>query len=309
MKRWMALSAAGDAFPVTVTSVTLPSATTRVPRSPHPTALKTRKAPSLRGCAPFVVASAPLALCRLVELREVAAEEVARALLHLPDALAREAPLLAQVLQRARIVLRQAVTQDVPGQLAHPLADAAQRIADVLVLLGTQELGIGARSFVGQPIEVGGIAVAVGPQRLLERDVPRRQAAVRHGAADRRRPVLQATRDVGADPPHRVGREAVALLRVEMLDGLEEAVVSFLHQILETDAATHELAGDRDDEAQVVHHELFLRALVALPRLPRHHELSLAVERRVGADQLDQRRQIVEFTAVARHRPSFLSSP
>src|SRR5882724_12437667 len=184
---------------------------------------KTRKAPSLPGCAPFVVASAPSALCRLVELREVAAEEVARALLHLPDALAREAPLLAQVLQRARIVLRQAVTQDVPGQLAHPLADAAQRIADVLVLLGTQELGIGARSFVGQPIEVGGIAVAVGPQRLLERDVPRRQAAVRHGPADRRRPVLQATRDVGADPPHRVGREAVALLRVEVLDGLEEA--------------------------------------------------------------------------------------
>src|ERR1700732_2003925 len=98
---------------------------------------RTRRAPSLRGCAPFVVASAPLALCRLVELREGAAEEVARALLRLPDALAREAPLLAQVLQRARIVLRQAVTQDVPGQLAHPLANAAHGIAHVLVLLGT----------------------------------------------------------------------------------------------------------------------------------------------------------------------------
>src|SRR6267154_5742882 len=95
--------------------------------------IKTRKAPSLPGCAPFVVASAPLALCRLVELREVTAEEVARALLHLPDSLAREAPLLAEVLQRARIVLRQAVTQDVPGKPAHPLAHAAQRISHLLV--------------------------------------------------------------------------------------------------------------------------------------------------------------------------------
>src|SRR4051812_47251890 len=83
-----------------------------------------------------------LAFHCLVEVGEVAAEEVARALLHLPDALAREAPLLAEVLQRARIVLRQAVAQDVPGQLSHALADPTQRVAHVLVLLGAQELGI-----------------------------------------------------------------------------------------------------------------------------------------------------------------------
>src|SRR5207245_9296138 len=106
----------------------------------------------------------------------------------------------------------------------------------------------------------------------------------------------------------RVGRYPCALLRVEVLYGLEQALVAFLDQVLEADAAPHELAGDRDDEAQVVHHELFLGTPIALPRLPRHHELRLAVERRMRADQLDQRRQIVEFTAVARHL-SFLSSP
>src|SRR3977135_1543042 len=65
-------------------------------------------------------------LCRLVEVRQVPAEEGPRALLHLPHALAGQAPLLAQVLQRARIVLRQAVAQDVPRQLAHALAHLAQ---------------------------------------------------------------------------------------------------------------------------------------------------------------------------------------
>ena len=54
--------------------------------------------------------------------------------------------------------------------------------------------------------------------------------------------------------------------------------------------------------------ELLLRAPVALAGLPRHHQLGLAIERRVRADQLDQRRKIVEFTAVA-HLPSFLYPP
>src|SRR5947209_18692440 len=95
----------------------------------------------------------------LVEIGEVAAEEVPRALLHLSHPLAGEAPLLAELLQRARIVLRQAVTQDVPGQLAHPLANLAQRGAHVLVLLRAHQLGIRARSFVRKSIEVRRIAV------------------------------------------------------------------------------------------------------------------------------------------------------
>src|SRR5262249_48138173 len=99
----------------------------------------------------------------LLEIGQVPAEEVARALLHLPDPLAGEAPLLAEVLQRPRIVLRQAVAQDVPGQLAHALAHPAEGVADVLVLLSPQELGIRTRRIVGQPVEVRGLPVAVGP--------------------------------------------------------------------------------------------------------------------------------------------------
>src|SRR5581483_8144138 len=67
---------------------------------------------SWKNAAPAPARLLPSLSC-LVEVREVAAEEVARALLHLPDALTGEAPLLAEVLQRARIVLRQAVAEDV----------------------------------------------------------------------------------------------------------------------------------------------------------------------------------------------------
>src|SRR5438445_425825 len=130
----------------------------------------------------------PPRLRGLFEVGQVAAEEIARALLHLPDALAREAPLLAQVLQRARIVLRQAVAQDVPRQLTHALA--------------------------------------------------------RH----------------------------------------------------------------RDDQAQVVDHQLLLRALVALAGATSDLELRLPVERGMGPDQLDQRRKVIEFAAVAHFCP-FLPFP
>src|SRR3954451_17627233 len=83
-----------------------------------------RKGRRPRAPAPFDVASRFLflRLGRLVEVRQVPAEEVPRALLHLTHPLAREAPLLAEVLQRTGVVLRQAVTQDVPSQLTHPLA-------------------------------------------------------------------------------------------------------------------------------------------------------------------------------------------
>src|SRR2546428_5599119 len=140
-------------------------------------------------------------LRRLVEVREVAAEEVARALLHLPDALAGKAPLLAEVLQRAGIVLSQAVAENVPGQLAHALADAAERVAHVFVLLGAQELGIRTRSLVSETVEVRRIAVAVGAQRLLQRNVAWRQPAVRHRPAHLGRANLRPHLTVRANPP------------------------------------------------------------------------------------------------------------
>src|SRR5258708_24634684 len=134
-----------------------------------------------------------------LEISQVAAEEVPRALLHLPHALAGETPFLAQLLQRARIVLRQTVAEDVPGELAHALAHLAERVADVLVLLRPHQLRIGSGAFVGQPVEVRRVAVAVGAQRLLEGDVARREPAVGHGPAHRGGAVLPAARDVRAD--------------------------------------------------------------------------------------------------------------
>src|SRR4051812_12336254 len=242
-----------------------------------------------------------------LEVRQVPAEEAAGALLHLPDALAGQAPLLAEVLESARILLREPVVQDVPGQLAHPLADPAERAADVLLPLGADDLLVGRRAVVLETVEVG--RLPFGIERLLERDVARGQSAVGHRPAHRRRTVLQRASDVGADPPHRVRGEAIALLRVEVLDGLQEAIVALLHEILEADAAAHEFAGHGDDEAQVVQDELLLRALLALARLSRDHELHLPIERGVGPDQLDQGREIVELAAVAHSLCSVLSLP
>ena len=150
-------------------------------------------------------------------------------------------------------------------------------------------------------------ALTLGVERLLEGDVAWGQPAVGHRAAHRRRPVLQAARDVGADPPDRVGGEPVALLGIEVLDRLEQPVVALLHEILEPHSAAHELAGHRDDEAEVVDDEQFLGALLALARPPRHLQFGVAVERRVGPDQLDQGREVIELASVA-HRDSLQTS-
>ena len=93
-----------------------------------------------------------------------------------------------------------------------------------------------------------------------------------------------------------------------MLDGLEEAVVALLHQVLEAHPAAHELAGHRDDQAQVVDHQLLLRALVALAGATSDLELRLPIERGMGPDQLDQWRKVIELAAVA-HLSPFLPFP
>src|SRR5205085_4356371 len=200
-----------------------------------------------------------------------------------------------------RIVLRQAVAQDVPRQFAHPLPHAAERIANVLLPFGADDLLVRSWTVVAQPVEVRRLAFWI--ERLLERDVARRRPAVRHRPAHGARPILQAARDVRADPPHGVRREPVSLLGVEVLDRLEKPIVPFLHQVLEANAAPHELAGDRDDQAQVVNDELLLRALVALAGATSDLELRLPIERGMGPDQLDQRRKVIELAAVAHLSP------
>ena len=81
--------------------------------------------------------------------------------------------------------------------------------------------------------------------------------------ADGPRLVCNRARDGLADPPRRVRRELVAAAVLELVDGLHEADVALLDQVQELQTAVGVLLGDRDDEAQVGLHHLFL----GLPRL------------------------------------------
>ena len=70
--------------------------------------------------------------------------------------------------------------------------------------------------------------------------------------------VGERARDGVADPPRRVGREAIAATVVVALDRLDEADVALLDQVGERHAAVVEAARDRDHQAQVRLDELVL---------------------------------------------------
>jgi hypothetical protein len=72
-----------------------------------------------------------------------------------------------------------------------------------------------------------------------------------HRDADGARLVGDRAGDGLADPPRGVGRELVAALVLELVDGLHEADVALLDQVEELQAAVRVLLGDRHDEAQV----------------------------------------------------------
>ena len=61
-----------------------------------------------------------------------------------------------------------------------------------------------------------------------------------------------------ANPPSGVGGELVALFVVELLGCTNQAKASFLNQVLEAQASIHVLLGNRDHQAQVGLHHLFL---------------------------------------------------
>ena len=61
-----------------------------------------------------------------------------------------------------------------------------------------------------------------------------------------------------ANPPGGVGGELVALFVVELLGCTNQAKASFLNQVLEAQAPIHVLLGNRDHQAQVGLHHLFL---------------------------------------------------
>ena len=94
----------------------------------------------------------------------------------------------------------------------------------------------------------------------------------------------ERARDRLANPPRRVGRELVAELVVELLDGTHQAEVPLLDEIEERNVGARVVASDGHDEAEVRLDQLLLRRLVAGVLAARELALLLAREQRPGAD-------------------------
>src|SRR5438445_633743 len=101
--------------------------------------------------------------------------------------------------------------------------------------------------------------------------------AVHHvdGDADRARLVGDRACDRLADPPGGIGRELVPAAVLELIDRLHQTDIAFLDQVEELQAAVGVWLGDRDDEAQVRLHHLFL-GLTRLAFALLHHLHDLA---------------------------------
>src|SRR4029450_3569793 len=209
--------------------------------------------------------------------------------LDLPDPLAGDAELAADLLQGARV----AVEEPEPeldhlllpfGQgMEHGLElllqqDEARRVdgdhgvrvldevAEVRVLLLPDRGLEGARLLAplqDPPPLVGGdphlppdlLGQRLAPEVLQELPLDADELVDRldhvHGDADRPRLIGDRARDRLADPPRGVRRELVALGVVELLDRADQPEVPLLDQVQEQHAATDVPLRDRDHEAQV----------------------------------------------------------
>src|SRR5262245_11050997 len=209
--------------------------------------------------------------------------------LDLADALAGDAELLADLLERAHLAVVEPEAQ--AHDLPLPVVELLERLDD---RLGEQRAGGGGGRGDGGGIldEVAEEAVVLLPYRRLERHRLLRDAldlpdAVRrhldldrdlldrwltsellehlaldpqhlvhrldhvHRDPDRARLVGDRASDRLPDPPRRVGRELEALRVVELLDGADQAEVALLDEVEQGHAATDVPLGDRDDEPEV----------------------------------------------------------
>src|SRR5437867_3343697 len=263
------------------------------------------------------------------DVRDLPAHVVGEPLLHahldLPHPLARDAELVADLLQRYGLLVtherREPPLVDHQVLPLEGLLELVRRLADepMVFLVGD---GVGSLLVARQKIKERGVLVL--PDGRVDRDVARREAllhldhlllahvealgdqlwtgrealaleslallgeveeelALRLRGADlHQAPVVHDVADnVGADPPHRVGREADAAVGVEVLDRLEQTDVPLLDQIEEVVEGALVLARDHHDEAEVGSDEA-PRGLAVLVLVPAHGELVLLLAREDG---------------------------
>src|SRR6266480_1574563 len=191
-------------------------------------------------------------------LAHVFGEPLLHARLDLPHPLARDAELVADLLQRHRLLVtherrepslvdHQVLPLEGLLELVRRLADepmvllvgdgvgsllaARQKIKErgVLVLPdGRVDRDVAHVEALGDELRAGREALALEPLALLG-EVEEELALRLRGADLHQAPVVHdVADDVGADPPHRVGGEADAAVGVEVLDRLEEADVALL---------------------------------------------------------------------------------
>ena len=98
--------------------------------------------------------------------------------------------------------------------------------------------------------------------------------------------------DRGADPPHCIGREAEAFVRVELLHGLHQADITFGNDLAHGQAIAAIAHRDLRHEAEVGRHHLLcgFRILMLGPALG-EHELFVLLEQRVFANFREITRQ------------------
>src|SRR5262245_40621087 len=240
----------------------------------------------------------------------------------LPDALARDGEVLADLLERVLAAVR-----ETEAQPQHLLLARRERVQDLVGLLAQGEADdrLDGRDDLLVLDEITEMAVFFLADRRLQRDrllrdledlahlVDRHVHLGRdlfrsglaaellhelaggpdelvdgldhvHGDADGARLVGDRAGDRLADPPGRVRRELVAAAVLELVDGLHQADVAFLDQVEELKPAVGVLLRDRDDQPEVgLDHLLLGLGGLDLARLDDGHHAFDLVGLGVGA--------------------------
>src|SRR6059036_3543591 len=167
------------------------------------------------------------------------------------------------------------------GVLVLPDGRVDRDVARREALLHLDHLLLAHVETLSDQLRAGREALALEPLALLG-EVEEELALRLRGADLHQAPVVHdVADDVGADPPHRVGREADAAVGVEVLDRLEETDVALLDEVEQVVEGALVLARDHHDQAEVGRDETPCR-LPVLVLVPAHGELVLLLAREDG---------------------------